>query len=209
MDFADNTTFFLRDITCLNRIQVILKLYESASSATINFSKANFYGLQHVKIELINHDKWNGNNLPSKYFELIFVTLSSITPVGTKWTKVWYKNRYLEQSETVFKRWKDNRKPSPLIQTVVHRSNMYYSKICRKANWKNVQISLCATSQPPSSTLNLDGLTKYFRHRHSIKLSKNKMDLKVIKSHQYSLERSMLCWLNLILNFSQGLTLFR
>ena len=28
VNFADNTTFFLRDITCLNRIQVILRLYE-------------------------------------------------------------------------------------------------------------------------------------------------------------------------------------
>ena len=28
VNFADNTTIFLRDITCLNRIQVILRLYE-------------------------------------------------------------------------------------------------------------------------------------------------------------------------------------
>ena len=28
--FADNTTIFLRDISCLNRIQVILKPYENA-----------------------------------------------------------------------------------------------------------------------------------------------------------------------------------
>ena len=27
-NFTDNTTIFLRDITCLNRIQVILRLYE-------------------------------------------------------------------------------------------------------------------------------------------------------------------------------------
>ena len=27
--FTDNTTIFLRDITCLNRIQVILSLYEN------------------------------------------------------------------------------------------------------------------------------------------------------------------------------------
>ena len=30
VSFADNTTIFLRDISCLNRIQVILKLYENA-----------------------------------------------------------------------------------------------------------------------------------------------------------------------------------
>ena len=28
VNFTDNTTIFLKDITCLNRIQVILRLYE-------------------------------------------------------------------------------------------------------------------------------------------------------------------------------------
>ena len=28
VNFTDNTTIFLRDITCLNRIQMILRLYE-------------------------------------------------------------------------------------------------------------------------------------------------------------------------------------
>ena len=37
------------------------------------------------------------------------------------------------------------------------------------------------TSQTPSSTLHLEGWTRYFRHRHSIKLS---------KFHKCSLERS-------------------
>ena len=46
------------------------------------------------------------------------------------------------------------------------------------------------TSQSPSSTLYLKDSTRYFRHRYSIKLSKNKMDLKVIKYHQCSAERS-------------------
>ena len=29
VNFADNTSTFIRDITCLNRIHVILKLYEN------------------------------------------------------------------------------------------------------------------------------------------------------------------------------------
>ena len=45
------------------------------------------------------------------------------------------------------------------------------------------------TSQIPSSNLHLDDWTRYFRHRDTIKLSKNKMDSKVIKSHQCSLEK--------------------
>ena len=46
------------------------------------------------------------------------------------------------------------------------------------------------TSQIPSSNLHFDDWTRYFRHRDIIKLSKNKMDSKVIKSHQCSLEKS-------------------
>ena len=46
------------------------------------------------------------------------------------------------------------------------------------------------TSQKPSSTLHLQGRTKYFRHRRTIKLYKNEMDSNVIKSLQYSLGSS-------------------
>ena len=48
-NFADDTTIFLRDITCLNRMQVILKLYDDVSSLNINFLKANPYELKHIK----------------------------------------------------------------------------------------------------------------------------------------------------------------
>ena len=40
LNFADDVTIFLWDITCLNRIQVILKLYEETSSSKINFLKS-------------------------------------------------------------------------------------------------------------------------------------------------------------------------
>ena len=39
VNFADDTTIFLRSISCLDRIQVILKLCEDTSSSKINFSK--------------------------------------------------------------------------------------------------------------------------------------------------------------------------
>ena len=41
-----------------------------------------------------------------------------------------------------------------------------------------------------SSTLHLVVWTTYFKHRYSIKLSRTSMDLKIIKPHQCSLERS-------------------
>ena len=49
VDFADSTIIFLKHITCLNSIQMILKLYEDASSSKLNFSKAKPYGLEHIK----------------------------------------------------------------------------------------------------------------------------------------------------------------
>ena len=54
VNFADDSTIFIEDITCLNRIQVILKLYEEASSSNINFQKFKSYRLEHIKIELIS-----------------------------------------------------------------------------------------------------------------------------------------------------------
>ena len=44
------------------------------------------------------------------------------------------------------------------------------------------------TSQTPSLSFHLEWRTRYFGHRHTIKLYKNKMDSKVIQSHHCSLE---------------------
>ena len=65
-------------------MQVILKLYEVASTSKINLSKAKLYRLGHVKIKLINQGNWNGQNFSLKYLELILITLSLVTPIETK-----------------------------------------------------------------------------------------------------------------------------
>ena len=65
-------------------MQIILKLYDDASSSKINFSKAKNYRLEHIKIEKINQGKWTGHNFSLKYLRLILVNLSSITPIGRK-----------------------------------------------------------------------------------------------------------------------------
>ena len=68
VNFVDCSTIFLvRDITCLNKIQVILKRYEYAPILKIKFSKANLYQLEHIQRELINQDKWNGHIFSLKY----------------------------------------------------------------------------------------------------------------------------------------------
>ena len=77
-----------------------------------------------------------------------------------------------------------------------HRPNLYNSKISKRKLKKEYAISSGTgknrTSQTVSSTLHLEGQTRYFTvlDRHKIKLDKNKMDSKFIKSHQCSLERS-------------------
>ena len=42
------------------------------------------YRLEHIKIKLISQNKLNGQNSLFKYLELILLTLSSTTPIGTK-----------------------------------------------------------------------------------------------------------------------------
>ena len=67
VNFADEITVFLNDITCLDRIQLILKIYENASRSKVNFSKSQVSA-----------------QFPLKYLELTLVTLFLITPNGTK-----------------------------------------------------------------------------------------------------------------------------
>ena len=67
INFADDTTIFLRDIDSLPRIQAILNLYEKASSSKINLSKSEALWVVPIKIDLTNQGKWCGQISPSKY----------------------------------------------------------------------------------------------------------------------------------------------
>ena len=63
VNFTDSTTIFLRDITYLNRIQVILRLYKKDKLVQRSFfQKQTIYGVVHIKIEFINQDNWNSYN---------------------------------------------------------------------------------------------------------------------------------------------------
>ena len=93
---------------------------------------------------------------------------------------------------------RENCKPNSLIQTLVNRSNIYYSKIYQRENWKS-----------NGWALHLEVWTTYFRHRYQIKLSRTSMNLKIIKPHHALWKGLMLYWLNLKNNSNQGLCLFR
>ena len=63
VNFAYDTTIFLRDYCCLTRIELILELSQKSSSSKINFQKARPYAVWHIKIELINLIKPDHNFL--------------------------------------------------------------------------------------------------------------------------------------------------
>ena len=106
-----------------------LKLYEDASSSQINLSKkANPYGSEHIKIELINQDKFTGHNFSLKYLELVLVALTT----NAIWNKI---TEFITKKSTSRTEWKtlwqeiDNRKLNTLIQTMVHWPNKYFKNI--------------------------------------------------------------------------------
>ena len=104
---------------------------------------------------------------------------------------MYLKNPYLEQSENPWEV-KDNRKPNPLIQTVIPSSNIYYSKIYQNGNWKNIWFPLEQRKiRPPRYITELStwsgGLGIIDINTQS---NSRKMDSKVIKYHQCSLEKS-------------------
>ena len=96
----------------------------------------------------------------------------------TRTEKVAYRGGSPIQKKSTLGWRKKNCKPSSLTQTLIYRLNMYYSKIYKREDWKT-----------NSSTLHLEVRIRYFRHRYSINFLEL-MDLKIIKAHQCSLERS-------------------
>ena len=69
----------------------------------------------------------------------------------------------------------NNFKLNLFIRAMVHRSNVHYSKINQKRNWKQyikfiLELQKNETSQTTNSALHLEGWARYFRHRYSIKL---------------------------------------
>ena len=45
VNFVYGTTIFLRDFSCLTKIELIFELSQKGSSLKINFQKARFYGV--------------------------------------------------------------------------------------------------------------------------------------------------------------------
>ena len=67
VNFADDTTIFLRYIDSLTRIQTILKLYEKASSSKINLSNSQALWAGGCKNRYNKPKIWNVQTFLLKY----------------------------------------------------------------------------------------------------------------------------------------------
>ena len=108
-------------------------------------------------------------------------------------------NQYFSNRVQLSLGWKKkNCKPNFLVQTLIYRSNIHYSKIYQKEDCKN-----------NSSTLHLEVWTKYFRHRYSIKSLELPWIQRLLNPTNALWKCHKLYWLNLKNNSHQGLCLFR
>ena len=70
-------------------------------------------------------------------FKILGIHFGKSVLDNSNWDEIIHNscNQYLEQSATLFEMKKEkNCKSNPLIQTLVYRSNIYYSKIYQKEN---------------------------------------------------------------------------
>ena len=150
----------------------------------MNCSKANAYGLEHIK----NRTNQPGQMEWAQFFIKILAAnfgnyildnsnLDKISEGIIKEIHIWNRVRISLKGKTII-----------VNQTLL--SKLWYMYILllmyillqniSKKKLKKTQFSLnrkqSATSQAPSSTLHLEGWTRYFRHGHLIKLSRNKID---------------------------------
>ena len=85
VNFADDTTIFLKDIDCLNRTQTILDLYEKASSSKINLSKSQALWAGGYKNRYDKPGNMAWSNLSIK---ILGITLDNFVPDDSNWDKI-------------------------------------------------------------------------------------------------------------------------
>ena len=124
------------------------------------------------------------------------------------------KKSNLEQSATFFEREKNNRKLNPFIKTMLHGSNIHYSKVNQKGNWKkHIKFPLELQKMRPrrhlvqlSTWKGWLGILNIYSHLNSIK---TKWIHRLLNPTNAFWKDLMLYWLNLIFNSNHYLVLFR
>ena len=99
--------------------------------------------------------------------------------------------------------------------SVVHRSNIYYSKIYQKGNWENIQLPLEPKKTPQQPHKDLAQLSIWRGRLDILEIGTHWKSLKIkwiqrLLNPTNALRRDLVLYrLNLILNSSQSLALFR
>ena len=119
-NFADDTSIFLRDFSCLIKIVLILKLSQNVSSSKINFSKSQTLSSVAYKNTI---DKPRQMTWSQFFIKMVGVYFRKSAHDNWNWAKIhdrqFHKeNSYLKQDAVLFERKKNNHKPNPLIQNV-------------------------------------------------------------------------------------------
>ena len=83
--FADDTTIFLRGIGSLSRIQVILNLYEKASSSKINFSKSQalWEGIYKNRYDKPENMEWSNFSI-----KILGINFNNFISGNSNWDKI-------------------------------------------------------------------------------------------------------------------------
>ena len=104
VNFVDDTTIFLKDIDCLNRIQSILKLYEDASSSKINFTKSHTLWAGDYKNRFDKPGTMVWSNFSNKILGMHFGNATLDNSIWDKISENIKKNPSLEQSQIISER---------------------------------------------------------------------------------------------------------
>ena len=88
VNFADDTNIFLRDFSCLTKIELILELSQKASSSEINFSKSQTLWAVAYKNRIDKPRQIAWYNTSSKWLEYIFIILPMIAGTGTNYMAI-------------------------------------------------------------------------------------------------------------------------
>ena len=88
INFADDTIIFLKDFSCLAKIELISELSQKASSSKINFSKSQtLWGVTYkYKIDKLRRIAWSQFSI--KMLEYIFIILPMIIGNRTKYMTI-------------------------------------------------------------------------------------------------------------------------
>ena len=123
------------------------------------------------------------------------------------------KKSNLEQGAPLFER-ENNRKLNPFIKTMVHSSNIHYSKINKKGNWKkHMKFPLELQKMRPLRHLiqlsTWNGGLGILDVDSQLNSLKTKWIQRLLNPTNALWQNFMLHWLKLILNSNQSLVLFR